>query len=167
MYSYFKRRGKVDTNGFHHIFKSAKEESHLPSKAESPSLPSRACCLEARSLQTPLPKQTKYYHFQFFKVGTLLYCCDIQRIRIFLTTKSIFQKSTFWKFFPKIAIFQIFIAWVCFFISCQSLRWYFIRLGCMVPVVGWYPGMNYNHNIRPQTVKYTKVLRLEGKDLYK
>lgn len=93
MYSYFKRRGKVDTSGFHHIFKSTKEESHLPSKAESPGLPSRAYCMQDRSLQTPLPKQTKYYQFQFFKVDTLLYCFDIQRIRIFLTTRSSFQKK--------------------------------------------------------------------------
>lgn len=33
IYNYLRRRGKVDSSGFHHIFKSAKEQSHLPSKA--------------------------------------------------------------------------------------------------------------------------------------
>lgn len=156
MYNYLKRRGKVDSNGFPHIFKSAKEQSHLPSKAESPRLPSLVCCLQARSLGTPLPKQTKYYRFQFFKAGTLLHCFDIQHIIIFLTTRSTFQKP-FWKSFPKIAIFQIFIAWVCFFISCQSLRWYLSRLGNVVPVSGWYPGMEMLPWNQLPVVKYTKL----------
>lgn len=38
MYNYLRRRGKVDTNGFHHVFKSVKEQSHLPGRAEIPSL---------------------------------------------------------------------------------------------------------------------------------
>lgn len=38
MYNYLKRRGKVDTNGFHHVFKSVKEQSHLPGRAEIPTL---------------------------------------------------------------------------------------------------------------------------------
>lgn len=38
MYNYLRRREKVDTNGFHHVFKSVKEQSHLPGRAEIPSL---------------------------------------------------------------------------------------------------------------------------------
>ena len=141
---------------------------------------SKAICWAKQKAQTNLPsllpagqvplnflaEQTKY-HFRALQLACCLVALAFNTSSYFWLPVPFFKTSTFWKFFPKIAIFQIFIAWVRFFISCPSLRWHSVRLGCIAPVSGWYQTRERSCFIRPQIVKYTKVLSLGGKDLYK